>query len=230
MKLKHRAFAFLIVASVAMPAFAYGNEVEVKQETGLRASTTLPRVEMKKAIEVKKNELKQFKASTTEAIKEKMDELKNKRASTTEAIHEVKKEFHADRAKKEVITAGRVLGATADRLDKIVGRISSRLLKIKAAGGNTAAAEVFVNAAKTNLVDARVHISLIASLDLSSASTTAEANFQKVKAEAKAARESLHSAHQNLEKALNVIRELEKTIKVPDIEVHATSTATTTVH
>ncbi|MES2214056.1 MAG: hypothetical protein V4465_01520 [Patescibacteria group bacterium] len=225
MKLTHTALTLAAILAVATPALA---EEQVRVEVTAAGSTTNPpRVEVKKMIEQKKIEIKDLRSSTTEARKEKKEEMKENRASSTEARKEDRKEvkqenkseMQTERLKREVNTATRIIVATHDRLSMIADRIVSRLAKLKAAGGNTTTADASVAAAKVNLADVKVHVAAITATDLSTSTTTGtttawKLTMDKIKSEAKAARESLTKARQNLEAALKATRDIEKTVKV----------------
>ncbi|MDB5266748.1 MAG: hypothetical protein JWN89_563 [Parcubacteria group bacterium] len=221
MKLTHTALTLAAILAIAAPAFAEEARVEVK----LGSTTTPPRVEIKKKIEAKKVEIKNKIAEIKDHNSSTTEDRKDARSSTTEAVkekrQEVKQEIkdnrtqtQTERMKREVNTATRIITATADRLGLIADRITSRLLKLKTAGGNTTTAEASVTAAKVNLADVKVHVAAITALDLSGSTTTSTTTMKltmdKMKTEAKAARESLTKARQNLEAALKVIREIEK--------------------
>lgn len=134
--------------------------------------------------------------------------------------------FRKEIAKVRSIVAAKVYNATIVRLEKLVERIQSRTDKVKAEGGITTTAQGFVDAAKINISDAKAHIVLMQSADISTstASTTARANFENVKDEAKIAKKLLQDAKQNLQKAVNALARLNKEIK----SNNATSTPATT--
>lgn len=138
-------------------------------------------------------------------------------------------DFREGIAKMRAAVAAKVYTATIVRLEKLVLRIESRIEKIKDAGGATTEAQGFVDAAKLNISDAKLRMTAMMSSDLSTttASTTLKANFEAVKTEAKAARELLTKAKQNLQKAVNALAGTEKLLKINKGK-NATSTPATT--
>ena len=220
MKHKHTALALLIGTVSIVPMYG------VFAETSTSTSTTTPRgvrEEFKREIEMKRQDLKDARENFKDEVKQKREEIKSELKDRKE---EIKSEFKGDLAKKKASNVSRVLAATASRLDKLVARIESRIQKIKAKGGNTTTAEASVALAKTDIASARVHISAIGSFDLTGASSTAQANFEHIRTEAKLAKDSLASAHKNLSNAVSSLKGQEKLLHIDN---EATSTATTTV-
>lgn len=125
---------------------------------------------------------------------------------------QMEKESQADRVEKRTQHVIKVLTVTADRLDKITLRIESRIGKIHALNESTGQAEDFVAEAKASLAEARTHISLISSVDVSTASTTNKEILDNIKIEAKAAGTSLTEARRNLSKAIGEIKGLERNL------------------
>jgi len=193
----------------------------VLAETSSSTSTTTPRgirEEFKAAIEMKRENLKDARANFQDEVKQKKEEIKTEIKDKL-AAHA---EFRADIAKKQASNVSRVLAATANRLDKLVARIESRIQKIKAKGGVTTSAEASVALAKMDIATARVHISAIGAFDLSGASTTAQTNFEHIRTEAKLVKDSLSSAHKNLSNAVSSLKGQEKLL-------HLDGDASTTV-
>lgn len=242
MKHSHRTLGALVVLASLSPVFAYGvraeevrstttvnGEVKISSPLERRVEERKPELKqpplMEKRNEIKdmrgdlKTEVKQLRASTTEGIKEKREEMKDK-------VKEVRQEFRANEARNRVNNVTRVLTATAERLNGIIVRMESRIAKLKAAGGSTLEAESSISLAKSDLLIVKTNVDAINSLDLSGSTTTAQANFETIKTDAGLARESLTSARKNLEKALQFLMKIEKTVKVK--EGNGTTTATST--
>jgi hypothetical protein len=212
MKHVHTLGAMLILASVATPALAL--EVNLREKMQVRATsdaTTTVRDHIKEAVENKK-----------EAVKEIKERAKETKVEIKEDLHRVRVEFKSGEARARQEMAVKVINATIGRLENIISRVESRLTKFETSGVVTTEARADVNLAKTDLVSVRAHVATLSSLDLSGSTTTENANFKTAQTEAKAAREGLTSARQNLEKALKVIRDLEKKSNV--------STTTTSSH
>ncbi|MDB5253972.1 MAG: hypothetical protein JWL80_38 [Parcubacteria group bacterium] len=201
MKHIHTLGAILILASVATPALALEGNLREKTEVHANATNTV-RTEIKKVLEQKKENVKEVR----EKAKESKEALKDE-------LHQVKVEFKSGEAKGRQEMAVTVLNATIGRLENIISRIESRLAKFEASGIVTTEARADVNLAKTDLVSVRAHVATLSALDLTGSTTTQAANFKIAQTEAKAAREGLTSARQNLEKALRVVRDLEKKVK-----------------
>jgi uncharacterized protein (DUF3084 family) len=173
---------------------------------------------IREAIETKKSQIKD--------TQEKLREVAQKATTTRKELKDLRADdrgFKHEIAKMRATVATKVYNATIARLEKLADRIQGRIDKVKANGGVTTEAEGFLATAKTNISDAKAHIVTMQSADISTstASTTARANFESVKTEAKVARQLLTQAKQNLQKAVNALARLNKEVK------SATSTPST---
>ena len=140
------------------------------------------------------------RASTTERREEIRQNIEQRKASSTER----RTDMQIDIAKRKVENVTRVILATIERLEKIILRIESRIVKIKEQGGNTTEVEGFVAVAKENLADARVAVDVFANLDLSG--STAQENFATVRAAAAEAKKLIRDAHRNLMMAVRSLK------------------------
>jgi len=124
----------------------------------------------------------------------------------------------------------KVFTATANRLDKIVSRIESRVAKIKAANGDTTQIEANLAIGKLKLAEARTDIAAISSIDISGAtsSSTIRTLFSTIKASAVKAREALKASHAALIKAVTLMQGVEKKVKVKDSNVGENETSSST--
>jgi hypothetical protein len=147
---------------------------------------------------------------------ERKVEFEAKRASSTERRVEIQHNV----AVRKVEHTTRVMTATIERLENIIARIESRIAKVKANGGATAESEGHVVEAKADLSLAKTSIAAFATIDLSS--DKAQENFERIRTAAAGAREQLRSAHEHMMLAV-------RTLTALDVNVSATSTATTTV-
>ncbi|MDZ4205917.1 MAG: hypothetical protein U1C12_01760 [Patescibacteria group bacterium] len=172
-------------------ATARGDEAQAKRET------------MRVEFEAKRAELDAKRES-------KRVEAESRRASSTAK----RVEFQQNIAKRKVEHTAKVILATIERLEKIIVRIESRIIKVKARGGVTSESEGFVAAAKVNLSDARIAVNAFASIDLSS--DKAAENFERIRTAAAEAREHIRAAHQNLMMAIRSLGSIEINVKVED--------------
>ena len=140
---------------------------------GERASSTERRVEMN--------------ASSTNMMKER-DEMEKKRV-----------EMMQQQLSHQLQIMGDRFGATIAREEAIVEKINSRILKIKANGGDTTKAEALVVEAKNNLVLARTSYD---NLKITISSTTVSAGATTTPMVAKAQRDALRKAASDVEKYL----------------------------
>ena len=172
-----------------------------------RAANLKFRTDMKQKQDDLRKEIKDVRASTTR-------EIRDERASTTREVRGMRNEIRGEEMKNRVDNTVKMLTANANRFDMIVTRIESRVSKIKSAGGNTTTIEAGLSGVKTSLLSVRSHITTISSIDLSGASTTIKANFEQVKTEAKAVKDIFQSVRQALDRIVNDIRVVEKTVKI----------------
>lgn len=147
-----------------------------------------------------KAEIEARRASTTRRIMEVRANMEARKASSTERRIEIGQ----DLAKRKSENVARVLKQVITHLEKIISRIESRIAKIKAEGGVTAESEAFIAAAKVNLEDAKTTIDGFVNLDLTS--DKAKDNFEKVRLAAAEAKEHIRAAHQNLMKAVRLLK------------------------
>ena len=162
---------------------------------------------------------KKTEASTTIKVEQKKTEDKNKQSEWNTRVLD-------NKIRGDI----KVFTATANRLDKIVVRIQSRVTKIKAAGGNTTQIEASLNIGKTKLAEARADISTISSIDITGAtsSTTVRTLFNTIKTNAVKAREALKASHSALIQAVTFMQGVEKKVKVKDSNVGENETSSST--
>lgn len=174
------------------------------------------KMELREAKERLQAEMKQRRETMKSEFREFGEERKEVRhASTTPGNkgQERRTEVLERNAAKMVEKTAERLSATVARLEKIMGRVESRITKIGSTGASTTDATNFVNAAKTSLQEAKSGISGLGSVDTSlgtSSATSTPANFQRVRAAVGAVKEDLKAAHENLVKAIRSLASIEK--------------------
>lgn len=228
MKNNYLVLAILSIFFIATPLFAKEMPIKSRVNANVGASTSMATTDNSKPdIHPKRGILESLKQRFSQ------EDRKDKNQENQENKAENKGQSKLDIASKQVNHVSQILNATANRLDKIASRIESRIKKIHEGNGSTGQAEALVSAAKVDLVSAKVHITLISSLDFSQSTTTFRENISKIRTEAKAAKDSLTSAKQNLSKAIGEIKGLERNLEVDKqnkkkasttIEVKASST------
>lgn len=182
--------ALLLVLVSASPAMAQDDSINIKDTV--------------------KSEIESKKAEVQNKIKENQQKLKEDRAKKEDRKEE-KAGFHGEIIKMRASVATKVFDATLERLAKLIERIESRSAKLRTEGMVTTDVDAAVAAAKANIADAKTHITIMNSIDLSTvSSTTAKTNFKRVKSEAKLVREALTKAKQNLQKAVKALAKFEK--------------------
>ena len=228
-KLSILALTLAMVLAHAAPVLA---EEGTNQETksSVRADFEAKRAEVQKKI--KENEMR-LKESREDLRKDLKEVNKDVRKEVKDDVREVKREGKDDRslingARVRVAVALRVFEATIARLETLSLRIESRIGKLSTTtSASTTDATNFVNAAKQNLVDAKAHVAILKSIQVSIggdatslASTTASSSvreaFAKIKEEAKLVREALTKAKQNLMRAIGAIKKIEKPVRSQD--------------
>ncbi|HRH25341.1 MAG TPA: hypothetical protein PLD99_00080 [Parcubacteria group bacterium] len=240
----------LLLAIVAIPALAEDGQTSGR---GVRDDFEAKKAEIQGKIKENKDKMKEERELLKGEIKDKREEMKedrkelrddrqedrqDKREDRREDRQDKREDRREDRGEKSVKVradvAVRVLEATITRLETLATRIDSRIAKIGSTGTSTTEATGFVASARTDIGTAKTHIANIKGIDLSSdtasstATSTNKVNRDKIKSEAKLAKEALVSAKQNLMKALNAIKRIEASLRKEGKLPVATSTATTT--
>lgn len=179
------------------------------------ASPALAENSVRDTIESKVAEFQSKIRENQQKIVDARDQFKSVASSTKAEVRDLHREdegmrmnFKVDIAKHQAEIAGKVFQATLDRMSTLITRIESRIAKIKAAGGDTSPAESSVAAAKADITDAKAHIAIITSTDISGATTTAATRFEAVKTEAMSVRKDLIDAKQNLMRAVQSLHGL----------------------
>lgn len=135
-------------------------------------------------------------------------EAKDKRT----AVQAKRVAFQQDVAKRKTERTAQVILATVGRLENIIARLESRIVKIRARGGVTSESEKFVTAARGNLFNARAAVNTFTNIELSS--EKAADNFEKIRTAAAGAREHLRATHRNLTMAVRALASTEDSATV----------------
>ena len=221
-------------------------EAHMEIQTGINASTSRPKPPIKNDAKLKVQDLKGKVASSMEDRKDKMastsmklsdkrDEMKDRMASSSENRKENVREFLRKKFDKML----KRIEATIKRQEEILAKINSRILKIKAGGGNTTEAEKLTAEAKVKIDLAKTafaNLSTTTNNGVNDFSTTTENikkdTMEKMRASEKSIETSLKQAHNLLEKALGSLRGLSELHRATSTSPTATTTvnATTTTN
>jgi len=219
---KHKLIASLAIfsiLSVALPASAQ----EVKVRANASTTPLKARMETKAKIEDRRAEIKtnmeERRASSTEKRAEMKTEFEARKASSTAKRIEMQQGL----AKRKAEHTAKVLMATIERLLKLVGRVESRIEKMKAEGKDVVESERFIAEAKAHLSEAKASLSLFTSIDLSG--EKARDNLSKVKEAATTVKTHIRAAHQSLMKAIRSLKNGRSDDDRPATTTNATSTS-----
>lgn len=222
-----------IILSTLATVLMLGGGVIALAETDVQAdaavnTTVEARVEPKgllqriKALVPVKAEVK--KEVRTE-VKENIQEQREENVSTTKTDGEAEALIERKISNRfDKMTAR--FEATIVREESIMARISSRIEKIKSAGGKTEVSEKLVAEAKIHLSEARTayeNLKVVVNAAISAevtASTTTRANLEGIKKATAEVEKHLREAHKALVKAVASLRGVSTTIKL-----QATTTA-----
>lgn len=203
--MKKIIYSLALASVITLPTLVLADD-EVKASAGVEVRTSITerlkglKDDVKERVELRKGEAESRKASTTERRTEQVSKL----------------------SKRMIEHAGKVMQATIDRLEKIATRIESRIAKLKANGGNTTLSESFLAEGKVHLTEAKTSLSAFLAIDLSTTARLNE-NIVKIREAASAVKTHLREAHASFVKAITNLK------PGRPVEVHATTTATTTV-
>jgi hypothetical protein len=160
----------------------------------------------KSALEIKREALEKDKmqarlASSSVKRDEKREEIKDRMeariASTSAYRLERKFEKIARNYLKEVV-----------RLEQILGRVVTRIEKVKSLGGNTVEAEKYLEEARTNLSEARKTYDVLKTIatNADSNATTTKEMITSMKTSGKTVENHLRLAHKALQKTVGSLR------------------------
>jgi chromosome segregation ATPase len=208
----HTLVASLILS---MGVVAYAETGETAKPQNTRAIP--PQVQaLRKEVETKRNEIKEVRSAATSTIKEKRDEIKDmredmreERASTTrERVGE-----NVQRKAENIFTKMNTkFEATIEREESIMAKLSTRIDKIKTAGGNTTEAEKLIADAKTHFDAARTSLATLKTdteaVTAQTATDLKKEELKKLKADADDVQKHLREGHSALEKSLGSLKGL----------------------
>lgn len=221
MKLKKITIALLALVLLA------GNSAYAQDET----STTRPGFQGREKVEEMRANYQLRREQVGEAQEKVRADMEARRlemrekmlawtASSTERralIAEKRAEMRQSHINTLVENATKMLTVTSERFDKIIERIESRIEKVKTAGGNTADAEKFVSAAKTDLAEVKSMILNLPKVEVTDAdSASAPRNFETLRSAVKIVKEEMRSVHENLKNAVASLKSIERPADAED--------------
>ncbi len=213
---------------MAVPAYAQtrapGTVKPINQDIRtIRASTTEAakgiRAEFREGV---KNIQGSTTGSTTRAMMKKEVEDRNRalRETRDEARSQIKDKREERRLALIDAYGERMvkrLEATIERLEKLADRIGSRITKVKAAGGNTTAAESALTSANLHLSEATASITSVehalSQLGTNSAATTTQAHFAAVRGAVTDVRDHIKEAMGFLTISINSLKGMSTTTR-----------------
>jgi hypothetical protein len=186
----------------------------------LRASTT--------------EEIRDIRHSTSTSKDDKQDEIKGLRASTTAAIkemrHETKIEIKAKLDAKRAANVAKVIHNRVHEFQHLINQQSARVTRVMKVSATLKAAGKDTGAADSLLVDASLKLSHASTTLLSintnatttASSTNPSATLSALKTTFESVSADLKVVHKDIATAISDLKGL------GSVEIHATSTATTT--
>lgn len=140
-------------------------------------------------------------ANSVQVKTRSQSEMEMRKASSTQR----KVDLHLNVARERAGKVLRGLNATAERLERIIERVESRISKVRADGGVVTESETAIASAKNHLSQAKASISAYASIQFTASSTVRE-NFQQVKSAAAEAKMHLRETHKALVEAIRSLK------------------------
>jgi hypothetical protein len=196
--MKQRFIIAMLVATLILPPLS---SVFGQEEGRVKPSRTM--VGATSSRETKMMSLESKRAEMDAQKEAKRAELEAKRAANKTKREEFKQEI----ATRKVEQVMKVSSATVVRLEQIITRIESRIVKVNQKGGNTTEAVASVALAKGKLAEARTAIDAMGAIDLTG--TDAQANFEQIRTSAAAVRELIRAAHKDLMLAVRSLSAVE---------------------
>ncbi len=144
-------------------------------------------------------------ASSSEARAEMKIEAEARRASSTQRRTEMQQSV----VQRKVAQTARVLGATIERLERILERVESRIAKVKEAGGDTTVSEASAAQVETHLGNASTSLQTLLAIELTADSY--KENFGMVREAASEVKMHLREAHRSL---MEAVRSLKASVEV----------------
>lgn len=193
-----------LISKSLIVAIAFGGlATTALAETNTNASATGTRQAMEQ-------QLKNARAQANTQIKD----IRMNLSSTTQYIRDQIKAMTQDKTKNRFNKMVARYQSTIDRELKIMDKINDRIVKIKAAGGNTTEAEKLTADAKTELNLAQTALGtlkLMADNQIYNENTGAAINamkdgMEKMRKAAKEVETHIRNAHKDLQKSVGVLR------------------------
>lgn len=220
---KHTHRKTLSFILLALTGIAFTAGTVFAQNTGSTTGTTSANTQggakdrlLEKRENAKAN-LQEKRADLKTNVAEKKEELKDKREAITKEV----KDRLKVRMKGFIRQIEKRLRAAIERMEKIAERIASRIEKLKANGIDTAEAETYLGAVKTDIADAKTLIEKIpGAIGESLLAEEMRKAFENVKTIIEEIKKEIRSAHENAKKAIESLR---NAVKNSQTETSATS-------
>lgn len=172
------------------------------------------REEVRKELEIKREEIKEKRAEIANEIKVRREEMKQKMETLREGLKQEKDQVKAKIKEARIEIREKALGIfdnIADRLSIAIEKVNTHITNLKAKGVDTTKAEEYVDIAEKKLDEAKTKITevnglLATSLDQLTAEDKAKIKTLKDEIQAlyKETREALRSAVNSLKEAVKV--------------------------
>ena len=212
------ALIFVFVFGFVSTVSAQERMIPIRRAVATTTDVAAPKV--RPAMRVATSTRPINRATTTREVRkdERREEVQNKieerrvevQAKKAE-MQEKRSDFKQDIAKRKVENATRVILATIERIEKIAERVTSRIEKVRANGGNTTESEGFVASARARLDEARVDIEAFAAFDLTS--DKAQENFEVIRSAVSDTKEIIRMAHEDLMKAVRALGQVQSSVR-----------------
>jgi hypothetical protein len=227
MKQKYK-FSTLVAFGVALPmlaVFAQTDTSVLPAPSAVRQEIQTQKTQIQDARTALQTDVKQLKtggpvSSTTRV------EIKDLKASTTAEVIGLKNNIRGEELNNKVKNTSMMLTASGNRFYILIRRITSRVIKIGAAGGNITAIQTEITQANTDVATAKTDIANISAIDLSGSSSTVATNFAQVKVETKTVKDLFLTIKTELEKIVADIKVVEKTVTIKNDGQDSTTTRT----
>jgi uncharacterized protein YaaN involved in tellurite resistance len=194
--MKNKLLLFVVVISLIASPILSSAESATSSNTGTRNEKIKT---IKDEIEAKRENLRQEMASRTDAIKTSVQERKQ---GTVDKIIERVNQFTQNIISRYEAATG--------RLDKLAGRINSRITKMEAKNIDVTAAKELLATAKTKIETAKTSTAgIISTLNSTSFGTTVaevKQNYTAIKTQIEKAKEDIGAAHAALADVVNSLK------------------------
>ena len=227
--MKHKYIVFsALMASVTFPVFVVIAQTKPPvpyATTSVRQEIKTQKIQIQDARTALQTDVKQLKAGGPVSSTTRV-EIKDLKASTTAEVIGLKNNIRGEELNNKVKNTSMMLTASGNRFYILIRRITSRVIKIGAAGGNITAIQTEITQANTDVATAKTDIANISAIDLSGSSSTVATNFAQVKVETKTVKDLFLTIKTELEKIVADIKVVEKTVTIKNDGQDSTTTRT----